>query len=271
MLLVSCFCDIWCWFSTFMIQLDCNIKDKVLLLHVNGNVKVFNYDTQALWISLYAVGVGTAVAILPANYYYRYRCIKEGPPRLLTMIFLYALALSMGFTYGLLCYFTMELSGNARPGFNYATLWWDAQNAPILLPGDIRSLVTKLCLGFTSIGFGTLYFIAMLLSRRTLHYFASNITLFSKGTVLIQRQLTSALMLQALVPIVTSVGPCAFLSWCAFFDMDAGVGGMLIYLFLACLPIFSPLATIFTIKPYRTAVVGVFITNETSTHYSERS
>ncbi|CAD5233217.1 unnamed protein product [Bursaphelenchus xylophilus] len=263
MLLLGCLSDIQIWASECLLQLISRIEDGVLILALEGPANALSPYVQAALVGWYGFSLALILVMQPANYYYRFVCIKNlTPPSITQSTLLYCLVFVISMPFGISTYFAFARSAEVRPGFNYSKLWYNIRPLPVLLPADTRSKYTQLYLAYAVICFGFAYTTCIYIARLTVVTLRYNQHMFSAKTMQMQAQLSTALFIQTALPIFTSVGPCMTIAASAFLNMDVGTAGIIMYTCLAWIPFFNPLLTLLIIKPFRSAV-GRILKGET--------
>ncbi|CAD5206054.1 unnamed protein product [Bursaphelenchus okinawaensis] len=256
-------------YETFMAT--SNIRDGVLLLVCEGPVSYLSYRWQCVFIGYYAFSISNVITILPANYYYRYNCINGQKPSHLTTIILYLISLIAGFFSGYTSYLSALKSGHNRAGFNYGSMWFNYGPIPNIIPLDSKSAYTQIASMWMINGLGGAYILALYYGRLTMLTIRDNRASYSGKTLRLEQQLSTALLLQAVLPILTSVGPTVTVASAIIFGINVGAFSITAYATLAWIPLFNPLATVFAIKPYQMALLNIIKQRPSITSFSHSS
>ncbi|CAD5210923.1 unnamed protein product [Bursaphelenchus xylophilus] len=244
--------DFGYWLTDSTVQFACKINDGVLLVKMNGPAKYLSYNGQAFALTLYVMHLTLVATILPSQYFSRYYAITRG--RTLTgwqTFGLYCLSMSVSIPMALTAYPGYRYSGDGRPGFNYATLWYDMRPVPTLLVGDTRDfyMQTYFMLAFFSLS-GS-YVLATYFGVLTIRKLKQNAHMYTEKTQKMQEQLNRTLIAQSILPLCVSVGPAIGIVVPSFTRFDTGVAALITGNILSWVPVFNPLFTILVITPYR--------------------
>uniref|UniRef100_A0A1I7S7Z9 G_PROTEIN_RECEP_F1_2 domain-containing protein n=1 Tax=Bursaphelenchus xylophilus TaxID=6326 RepID=A0A1I7S7Z9_BURXY len=192
--------DFGYWLTDSTVQFACKINDGVLLVKMNGPAKYLSYNGQAFALTLYVMHLTLVATILPSQYFSRYYAITRG--RTLTgwqTFGLYCLSMSVSIPMALTAYPGYRYSGDGRPGFNYATLWYDMRPVPTLLVGDTRDfyMQTYFMLAFFSLS-GS-YVLATYFGVLTIRKLKQNAHMYTEKTQKMQEQLNRTLIAQTII------------------------------------------------------------------------
>ncbi|CAD5235114.1 unnamed protein product [Bursaphelenchus xylophilus] len=256
MLIFNCLVDMQICLTLFVGQSSTKTVDGMLLVSYEGIGGSFSFTGQCMLGGMFAACVSVAIISLPANYYYRYDCIKRGHPLDFNgLILLYSgvYLATLPPTFGV--FYTFNHDGASRPGFNYGTLWFDVKPLPTLLILDFNLKRTKLFIVYVFICFCISYGLAILFAMKTLKILHDGMTKYSQRTIQLQRQLSLAMLAQSVLPIFVSIGPVTVLIIQIVCGLNSDVVTTIAFNAFAMIPVLNSLCTIIAIRPFRDAIL----------------
>ncbi|CAD5208680.1 unnamed protein product [Bursaphelenchus xylophilus] len=260
MLLLCCSSDIGFWFCDSIVQVRSKLTDGVFMFTLEGPIKHFSYELQVHAMCWYVCHLTLMHTIIPAQYYYRYYTVSNPHHMNKTQTFgLYLIALVGAFPMYWITYKAYRYSGLARPGFNYALLWYDEQPLPALIIGDVNDFIMKLYFIASIVIVGGCYVLTLVLALITLKKLDTNNKKYSQRTRDMQAQLTKALMFQTILPVFTSVSPILCICVPCFLYVSTGPSASILLAIVSWVPVFNPLLTIWIIIPYRRVVFSCIL------------
>ncbi|CAD5223319.1 unnamed protein product [Bursaphelenchus okinawaensis] len=129
---------------------------------------------------------------------------------------------------------------------------------------DTRHIYTIYHLGYTLLALGGSYIICVILAIKTVRLLRRNSATFSTRTKQLQQQMTKVLFMQAVLPVLVSIGPVFAVAIEAIFQVELHQFVQIVLLLLAWLPCLSPLATLCIMKPFHKTLKRVFSMPENS-------
>uniref|UniRef100_A0A1I7RJW8 G_PROTEIN_RECEP_F1_2 domain-containing protein n=1 Tax=Bursaphelenchus xylophilus TaxID=6326 RepID=A0A1I7RJW8_BURXY len=230
-------------------------KDGVFILKMEGVAGLMSWPYRVFTIAFYVWMLCFLNAILPVQLYFRYYSLVRN--RILSgasTIGLCAVAALTTFPVFACTYLSFGWSSEEQHGFNYGTLWYKEFPMPQLLFGDARSPYQK---GFLFLGGGVIgasYVLAMIIGYRTLQRIRNMNDSYSEKTRRLQRQLTNFMILQAVIPLFTSVLPVMIIVSPSLFYTDDGRLCFYSVIIISWIPVVNPIITVLVIVPFRKIV-----------------
>ncbi|CAD5235116.1 unnamed protein product [Bursaphelenchus xylophilus] len=265
MLIYNCFVDTQFCLSAYACQFSIKTIDNLIIASLEGPGKYLNFDWQVVVNASFAFSLSVVVTSLPANYYYRYSCIKHNRPLTGSRLFLlysgaYIAAMPVTFGSGI----SFHEDGKSRPGFNFGMLWYEVKPVPSLMIIDFRRPITKSFIIYTFLCFGLSYFLSVFFAIKTMTIIRSQQSRYSSKAVQLQKQLSTAMFLQAALPMFISVGPSTVTIIQMVFDLDWDILTLVMFNLYALIPVLNSLSTIMVIRPFREEIIGKILRKNTT-------
>ncbi|CAD5221177.1 unnamed protein product [Bursaphelenchus okinawaensis] len=108
--------------------------------------------------------------------------------------------------------------------------------------------------------FAGIYATSLYYGVRTVKIFAENVTNQTPSAITMQKQLTTVLTIQSIIPIVTSIGPILVSITCILFKIELRGFEVTLYGCMAWIPVLNALTSIIFIKQYRQFIVQMWKT-----------
>ncbi|CAD5228483.1 unnamed protein product [Bursaphelenchus xylophilus] len=231
-----------------------DVTQGTLLVVLEGLGGLYSPQAQQIFIIVFAHSVVLVVFMLPMNCYCRHVLIMTSRPLRPSKTFL---------VFGVACMLAGLLATWAGLAFT-----WDGngrlygscliRSNRLILRAAVDDLFTKLCFLSILICYATVYVASIYWARQTLFYIKQRRRSYSSKALSLQQQLTRIMIVQAIVPILTSVGPGIMNAVTMLLKVEAGNFGMTVYGLVSWIPFANPLATIIIIKPYRKHLLRMF-------------
>ncbi|CAD5221543.1 unnamed protein product [Bursaphelenchus okinawaensis] len=127
---------------------------------------------------------------------------------------------------------------------------------------DTKKLRVRLLIGKWLLTLFIVYGIAVWYGAKTLKLLSSSAAKYSTRTLTTQRQLTKVIIIQGLIPMITSVGPLSVTCLCIIFVIDPKGMEVTLYGCVSWIPVLNALSTIVFIKQYRQFIVRIWRTKK---------
>ncbi|CAD5233751.1 unnamed protein product [Bursaphelenchus xylophilus] len=265
MLLICCLTDTVYWLVDNSMWMKLKQKDGVFMLKMEGIGGLMRWPYRVFLVAFYVWVLCFVNVILPVQLYFRYYSLVKN--RILSgtrTIGLCAVAALVTFPVFACTYLSFGWSSKEQPGFNYGTLWFKEFPMPQLLFGDARSPYQK---GFLYIGGGVItasYVLVMFIGYRTLQRIRNMNDSYSEKTRRLQRQLTNFMIVQAVIPMFTSVLPVMVIVSPSLYYTEDDRLCLYSVILISWIPVINPIITIVVIVPFRRIVFRA-VTSKIST------
>ncbi|CAD5235115.1 unnamed protein product [Bursaphelenchus xylophilus] len=256
MLMYNCFADVQLCLFAYAVQYSIKIVDNLILASLEGPGRYFNFDGQCIVNSLFALSLSVVITSLPANYYYRYSCLKHNRPltgKRLFLLYFGAYIAALPVTIGATISFHED--GKSRPGFNYAMLWYDVKPIPTLMIIDYRQPITKFYITYTFLTYGISYGIAIFFAVKTVTIIDKEQENYSSKTLQLHKQLSRAMFFQAALPMFVSVGPSTIIIIQMVFEINWDVLTSVMFNLYSSIPVLNSICTMIVIRPFREEIM----------------
>ncbi|KAK0405619.1 hypothetical protein QR680_018091 [Steinernema hermaphroditum] len=233
------------------------VFDSTMILFSTGPIVSVGPSLARKVLCLQDSMVFLAIIVVPISYVFRYLVIV----RRLTMktshvilMFSVSFVAFCGFYTSVYVVIENNLDGYEEQQKMVAReIGFEDHRGIVLMAGDVLKLDMQICLLYLYF-FVVLSYTAMAYSTKKILKFLRETGSFSDHRRKLQNQLTAALFVQAVVPLVLLVIPCLFLLFSAVLGTRLGVSVQLGSALLSWLPALNATVTLCIVSPYRKGV-----------------
>uniref|UniRef100_A0A1I7ZJ59 G_PROTEIN_RECEP_F1_2 domain-containing protein n=1 Tax=Steinernema glaseri TaxID=37863 RepID=A0A1I7ZJ59_9BILA len=236
------------------------VTDSTMILFSTGPIVLLGQSMGRALLCLQDSMIFLAIVVVPISYIFRYFVIVRRMTMKSSYVFLMASVSLLSFV-GFFASVYIVIENNFSKYEEHRRIVAEEmgiedQKKIVLMAGDVLNLDMQICLlylytfviiSYTAMCFCTKKILKVLRESRGL----------SDHCRKLQNQLTAALFVQALVPLVLLVVPCLFLLVSVLVDSRLGLSVQLGSALLAWLPALNATVTLCIVSPYRKGVKGL--------------
>ncbi|CAD5235113.1 unnamed protein product [Bursaphelenchus xylophilus] len=260
MLIFNCFVDMQICLAVYLGQYSTKAIDNLFMSSFDGIGQHLGFTGQCALMSFFTLSINVVITSLPANYYYRYICIKRGRPlSFCGVLLLYSIVYAVTLPTMIWTLFSFHYDGLSRPGFNYGSLWFNVKPLPTILILNFHLPHTKFFMIYVFICYGIAYSLSISFAVKTWRILGTDKAKYSQRTLQMQTQLSVAMLVQAILPVFISLGPSVLMIIEIAFGFNWDIVTTIAFNAFALIPVLNSLCTILVIRPFREAVMRPFL------------
>ncbi|KAK0402179.1 hypothetical protein QR680_016190 [Steinernema hermaphroditum] len=208
------------------------------------------------------------IMIIPCTYVYRYllmcRNIKLGKPKIFLMFFVAFILMQPFMISTIHFHFTTPEHKEIYENMIRTVLEFESPENNYYIGGRMANVDFRTALVSASITFTGSYIVIILCSMKIVTTLNSQSHFLSPTSRMLQKQLTTVLLIESILPLFIFVIPMMFLIADTAFGINFGKLNTILFSIIEWVPACDSAITLFCVRPYRRGVKRLFMIGKTS-------